>query len=227
MDPERAIKGFGMLLVISLVATPVLAQEAGELEPYLGLKDQFELALPIGWSVFDQGAILSGKPGKTGPPVVFSSEPIDGKAMMSGDKDALEKVVRQLSHVEIGALAGFMMDRLPAKKGMSCTGFDVKAQKTILDLMGTDPMFGPKRTTREKPAAEILVVGGCQGLRIKGKGTASTGAGKNLDVFAVSDGEVLFLFKLLNLDEHYPKNLDTFERVMATLRMAAAPSARS
>ncbi len=98
-----------------LVAVPALAEAPEGFQPFLGMKDQFELALPSGWSAFDQAAILTGKPGKTGPPVVFSSEPIDGQAMMSGDEQALQKVVGQLSSVEVGALAGFTLDRLPAK----------------------------------------------------------------------------------------------------------------
>jgi hypothetical protein len=214
--------GASTLFVLWFVAMPVLAQEAQELHPYFAMKDQFTIALPVGWSVYDQGMALSRKSGKTGPPIVFCSEAIDGKAMTSGDEEALQKVIRQLSGVEIGAIAGFTLDRLPAKKGMSCEGFDAKAEKKLLDLMGTDPMFGPGRTIREKPHAEPVVIGGCQGLRLKGKGTASTGAGKNLDVFAVSDGEVLFLFKLLNLDEHYPQNLGTFERIVSTVKLAVA-----
>lgn len=201
------------------------AQEVGDLQQYSGMKDQFELALPKGWSVYDQGMVLSSKPSKTGLPVVFCSEPIDGKAMLSGDRRAVEKVADQLASVETGALAGFILDRLPAKQGMSCHGFDATAQKMLLDLMGTEPMFGPGRITRGKPHAEPLVIGGCQGLRIKGKGTARTGDGRSLDVFAVSDGETLFLFKLENLDEHYPKNIDTFERIMSTLRLTATPTA--
>jgi hypothetical protein len=221
MKHECVAKRYFILLVLWFVSIPSLAQEVEYLQPYSGMKDQFELALPTGWSVFDQGMVLTGKPSKTGP-VVFCSEPIDVKAMMSGDRRALEKVADQLASVETGSLAGFMLDRLPAKKGMSCRGFDAKAQRLLLDLMGTDPMFGPGRTTREKPHAEPFVVGGCQGLRIKGKGTARTGDGKNLDLFAVSDGDVLFLFKLLNLDEHYPKNIGIFERIVSTLRLTGA-----
>jgi hypothetical protein len=58
---------------------------------------------------------------------------------------------------------------------------------------------------------------------LRGKGTASTGDGKILDVFAISDGEVVFFFKLLNVDEHYPKNVGTFERIVLTVKLTAAP----
>jgi hypothetical protein len=208
--------------LLSLVVVLVLAQQPEGFEPYLGMKDQFTLALPVGWSVYDQQEVLMGKRGKTGLPVVFSSEVIDGQAMKSGGQQALDKVLGQLTSVEIGLLESFTLDRLPAKKGMSCNGMDSKAQKQLLDLMGTDPMFGRRQTIRVKPHAEPAIIGGCQGLRVKGKGASSTGEGKVLDVFAVSDGEVLFLFKLLNLDEHYPKNLVTFEKVMSTLKMALA-----
>jgi len=198
-------------------------------EPFLGMKDQFEIALPAGWSVLDQGAgFRGGKPGKTGPPVVFSSELIDIQASMSmqpgaAQHAAAEKIAEQLGGVEVGEIAGFKLERLPAEKGMSCDGFDQQAQKKLLKLLGTDPMFGPDEITREKPHADSIVVGGCQGLRVRGKGTASTGEGKRLDktldIYAVSDGQVLFLFMLNNLDEHYPKNLGTFEKAMSTLTL--------
>ncbi|MBX3635132.1 MAG: hypothetical protein KF683_07060 [Rubrivivax sp.] len=206
------------------MAAAVFAQDGAELQPFLGMKDQFELSLPAGWSVFDQGLVLTGKPAKTGLPVVFAAEPIDGSAMMSGNREAVVKVADQLAGVETGRIAGFMLDRLPARRGMSCSGFDRSAQRALLELVGRDPMFGPGRTVREAPRAEAMPLGGCQGLRLQGKGTTSGGDGKNLDVFAVSDGEVVYFFKLLNVDEHREKNLATLERVLATLRLTAAPA---
>ena len=100
------------------------------------MKDQFEIALPAGWSVYDQAPVVGAVPGKGGPPVVFSSEVIDGKAIASGDREALRKVLSQMSGVEVGSIPGFMLDRLPARKGMSCKGFDKSAEKQLLDLLG-------------------------------------------------------------------------------------------
>ena len=209
-------------LLLLVVTSPVVAQPPKGFAAYEGLKEQFVLSLPLGWSVFNQQEILTGNAGKVGP-VVFCSETIDAKAMLSGDEKALEKVMNQLVRAEVGMIAGFMLDRLPAKKGMSCKGFEKKAQKELLKLVGTDPMFGPGRTTREKPRAEAVTIGGCEGLRIKGKGEARTGAGKMLDVFAVSDGNYVYLFMLLNLDEHYAKNVGIFEEVLSTLTLTASP----
>jgi hypothetical protein len=209
-------------LLFSVVAVPVLAQQPEGFEPYIGMKDQFTLALPVGWSVYDQQEVLMGKRGKTGPPVVFSSEVIDGRALMSGDKQAALKVADQLSGIETGRLSGFALNRLPARYGMSCNGIDGQARARLLELLGNEPMFGRGRTIREKPHAEPTLIGGCQGLRVKGKGEARGGGGRILDVFAVSDGDVLFLFTLENLEEHYPKNLGTFEKVLSTLKLAVA-----
>jgi hypothetical protein len=191
--------------------------------PYIGMKDQFTIALPVGWSVYDQLEVLTGKRGKTGPPVVFSSEAIDGRAMMSGDKQAALKVAEQLSGIETGRLSGFALDRLPARYGMSCNGIDGEARARVLELLGSDPMFGRGRTIEKKPYAEPILIGGCQGLRVKGKGGARGGGGRILDVYAVSDGDVLFLFKLENLEVHYPMNLGTFEKVLSTLELAVTP----
>jgi hypothetical protein len=212
-------------LLLSVFALPVLAQqpEAEGFVPYVGMKDQFTIALPVGWSVYDQQEVLTGKRGKTGPPVVFSSEVIDGRAMMSGDKQAALKVADQLSGIETGLLSGFALDRLPARYGMSCNGIDGEARARLLELLGRDPMFGRGRTIREKLHAEPTLIGGCQGLRVKGKGEARGGGGRILDVFAVSDGDVLFLFMLQPLEEHYAKNLGAFEKALSTLELALAP----
>ncbi len=227
MYHRLSVHGFGTLVALTISSASVVAQETEEFEPYVGMRNQFVVALPSGWSVFDQGAVLSGKASETGPPVVFSATQIDAQALKSGAKESVEKVAQQLAYVEVGRIAGFIMERLPAKKGMSCEGFDAKSHQRIVELMGTDPMFGPGRTIREKPSGEMIPLGGCSGLRLRGKGTARTGAGKTLDVFAVSDGKVLYLFKLLNLDEHYPRNLETFESIMATLELTAASKKNS
>lgn len=215
------------LLPLAPARAAPTARAAGDLVPYSGMGDQFEIDLPAGWSVYDQGLVLSGKPGRTSPlPVVFCSEPIDGRAMMSGDSEAQRKVTEQLVGIEAGALPGFVLDRLPAKRGMTCGGFDAGARQKLLDLMSTDPMFGQGRTVLESPRAEPMPIGGCQGLRVQGRGTGGSGGGKHLDVFAVSDGEVLFLFKLANLDEHYPRNVGLFERIVSTLRLTGAAAPR-
>ena len=222
MKRASTVGKLATLLTLFFVAPSALAEEAGDLQPYTGMKDQFEISLPAGWSVFDQGAAMGGKSAKTGLPIIFSSVSIDSKAMLSGDQQALRKVEEQMVGIELGGIPGFMLDRLPAQKGMSCSGFDSKAQKKVLDIVGKDPMFGKGRTIREKPHAETQTIGACQALRVRGKGTTAKGSGKNLDVFALSDGKVLFLFELFNLDEHYVKNVGTFEKIISTVKLAAA-----
>ena len=54
---------------------------------------------------------------------------------------------------------------------------------------------------------DAIQVGSCQGSRYKGEGKKGTWI---LDVRAVSDGEVLYLFSLRNTDENYASNIDTF-----------------
>jgi hypothetical protein len=87
MEKARGVNGVSMFLLLLLVSSALPAQQLEGFETYGGMKDQFEIALPVGWSVYDQTVVLTGKPAKTGPPVVFASELIDGKAMMSGDQE--------------------------------------------------------------------------------------------------------------------------------------------
>ena len=79
MKNAHSIATLAIVLVFSLLSGPLWAQAPAGFELYLGMKDQFEIALPAGWSVYDQGAVVGAVPGG-GPPVVFfSSEVIDGK----------------------------------------------------------------------------------------------------------------------------------------------------
>lgn len=194
-------------------------------ETYEGLKEQFVLSLPVGWSVYNQVEALTGSPGETGT-VAFSAETLDSKAipeaMKSGDQERINKLMEQLARLEIGEAQGFFLERLTAKKGMSCSGFETKAEKKVLKLMGTDPMFGPDRTTHQEPQGEPVTIGGCQGLRFKGKGETRSGDPKIFDVFAFSDGKVLYLFQLLNIEEHYAVNVGIFEEVLSTLELAVS-----
>jgi hypothetical protein len=164
-------------------------------------------------------------PSKTGLPIVFSSETIDGRAMMSGEQDAARKVAQQFVGIESGQLPGFVLDRLDASYGMSCKGIDGRARKKLLELLASDPMFGGGRNAVKKLDVQPTLIGGCQGLRVKGKSEPRDGEATILDVFAVSDGEVLFLFKLQNLEGNYATNLGTFERALATLQLAVARKA--
>jgi hypothetical protein len=45
----------------STVAVPAPLQEP--LVPFEGLKEQFTISLPAGWTVYNQTEVLSGKPG--------------------------------------------------------------------------------------------------------------------------------------------------------------------
>lgn len=185
-----------------------------------GMKDQFQLALPAGWSALDQGEMMTGKKEKTGMPVIFSAEAIDLKP--TKDQEALTKMVDQITRLQEGVMPGFVLDRLAAKRGMTCEGFDEKAAKGLLKLMLTDPMFGSGQKTLEKPSASPAGTGGCAGLRVKGKAENAKGEVRVMDIFAVSDGDVLFLFKLVNLEKHHAVNVGQFETIMGTLEMLAA-----
>lgn len=58
---------FAKLLLLSVIATPVLGGQPEGFETYLGMKDQFTLALPEGWSVYDQGLVMESRPRQDRP----------------------------------------------------------------------------------------------------------------------------------------------------------------
>jgi len=71
MERRGTIRYLGSAIVIVLNATMPLADAAEDLVPFEGLKEQFTIALPGGWNVYNQSEALSGERGPFG--VVFFS----------------------------------------------------------------------------------------------------------------------------------------------------------
>lgn len=177
---------------------------------YEGHKAEFTIALPQGWTVYDQGAMLTGKPSPVGMLIFTSSSP---KGL------EIEAQLKLVGKMDTGELPSFFVDRNPAKKGTTCGSFPDKAQKDVAKLI----QRGFSGTNVEPPRVEAAMVGGCQGLRVRIDVREKDGTEWKADVRAVSNGNTLYLFSLRNHKGNFEKNLDAYEKAMATLRMAVAP----
>ena len=61
-----------------------------------------------------------------------------------------------------------------------------------------------------------------RGVRIHGTGQpAKESTPQTLDVYAVSDGKVLYLFTLRNHADNYKKNVEVFQKSVATAKLSA------
>lgn len=199
------------MIVLALAWSFVLAAATQGYEAYDGLKDQFTIDLPAGWRAYDQNQALSGKPSAEGV-VVFSAQAVTKEGETTADPNIM-------SRVDSGDLPSFFVDRQPAVKGISCAGFSKSEAYNLGVKLTSDPIFGAMR--RYFSAMPIkhdkIQVGGCQGLRYKGEGKKGEWI---LDVRAVSDGKVLYLFSLRNTAANYAKNIATFEKAIGTLKLA-------
>jgi len=180
-------------------------------ETFDGLKDQFTVALPAGWSAYNQNQALSGNPSLFGV-VVFSAQAVNKEGETTADSNVM-------SRVDTGDLPSFFVDRQPAAKGMSCTKFTKSAAYDLGVTLTKDPIFGAARSyfSATPIKHDEIQVGGCQGIRYKGEGKKGEWI---LDVRAVSDGKVLYLFSLRNRAGNYAKNIATFDNAMGTLQLA-------
>ena len=184
---------------------------------YEGSKEQFTIALPKDWTVYDQGQMMkaSGMRMPTGVAdmVIFyqSSDPA-AQAMLSPEL---------MGKVDTGVLPSFFLQRQRADKGMSCSGFSDKAEKRAVDLIGKDSEFKGKNAV-EAAHAESVAVGGCKGLKISAKGKRGQGATLVAEAYVASDGETMYVFSLRNPAENFDKNVDVFHKAISTLRLAAA-----
>lgn len=180
-------------------------------ETYEGHKDQFTIALPVGWTTYDQEASLTDRRSSIGV-VVFSARPVTEEGQTTADENLL-------SQVDTGEMPSFFVDRQPASKGMSCAKFSRNSAYGIGIQLAQDPIFGfVRRMFSATPLKHDKIdVGGCQGLRFRGRG--KKGAWR-LAVLAVSDGRVLYLFSLRNEAGNFAKNIDIFDEAIATLQLA-------
>ena len=200
-----------VVIVLVLFWSLTFAAAPEGYETYSGLKDQFTIDLPAGWSVYDQAQVLSGTPGTQGV-VVFSAQAVTKEGETTADPSIMARV-------DSGDLPSFFVDRQPAAKGMSCAGFSRSAAYDLGVKLTNDPIFGATR--RLFSATPIkhdpIQVGGCQGLRYKGEGKKKEWI---LDVRAISDGKVLYLFSLRNQAGNYARNIATFDKAIGTLELA-------
>lgn len=205
----RRVVPLAMLSLVSSIGSPQ-AQVPDGFVLYEGHKAEFTIALPQGWTVYDQLEAITGKPSPLGMLIFTSSSP---KAL------AIEQQLEVMGKMDRGELPSFFVDRAPAKKGMTCASFPEKTQKEVVGLL--------KRSLPganvEAPRVEADTVGGCRGLRVRMHVRAKDGTEWLADIRAVSDGKTLYLFSLRNHSANFEKNLESYEKAMSTVRLAGAP----
>jgi hypothetical protein len=183
-----------------------------------GIQDQIAIALPDGWSVYDQTEAVTGKPSALGI-VIFSALPLTKEGGKTPD-------VETLARVDTGELASFFVDRKKADKGMKC---EKLSRTTVYDL-GTMLNQDPSIATAGRrifagglePSHTDVEIGGCRGVRfVLQAHEKDLARHRVVDVRAVSDGTTLYLFSLRNKGEHYAANLEALEKAVASVRFAA------
>jgi hypothetical protein len=183
-----------------------------------GIREQLEITLADGWSIYDQTEALTGKPSALGV-VIFSAEPLTKEGARTPDGPTLAKV-------DLGELPSFFVDRKKADKDMKCEKLSKSAIYNIGTWVNQDPsvstlgrkLFG----AAQAPDHTDIEVGGCRGVRFLLEANKNDPAKhKVVDVRVVSDGKTLYMFSLRNRGVHYAANLGTFEKAMASVRFVA------
>src|SRR2546425_12991965 len=90
MERRGAIGCSGSAIVIVRNATIPLADAADDLVPFEELREQFTIALPGGWNVYNQSGALSGERGPFGV-VFFSAQPLTKPGEKTADMELLSK----------------------------------------------------------------------------------------------------------------------------------------
>jgi hypothetical protein len=172
-------------------------------------KAEFTIALPQGWTIYDQGAVMTGKPSAAGM-LIFSATDIHSLPV--------DKQLEIMGQIDTGEAPAFFVDRQKAKGGASCASFPEKTQKDVAKLV--QKSFSG--TNVKPPVVEAATVGGCQGLHVRLDVKLKDGTEWVVDVRAVSTGTTLYLFSLRNHKDNFEKNLEAFEKSMATLKMTGS-----
>jgi hypothetical protein len=215
MKPRGTIRYWGMTIAVALSATMPPADAADDLVPFEGLKEQFTIALPGGWNVYNQSEALSGERGPFGV-VLFSAQTL----IKPGEKTADAQL---LAKADVGEIPSFFVDRQAAGKDMACSEFSRMAGGRVAGMVRKDPAFSRGRALPMQFFPERIELGGCQGFKVQLRAMHSSPEQAEwiIDARAVSDGRVLYLFALRARAEHYQKALGTFEKVLATLKLSS------
>jgi hypothetical protein len=211
------------------VPPPVSSQaEAADALPegfvlYEGEKSQFTIAFPKGWVAQDQSQMSLGK-GKSKFNLTLFYLPLNPTPEESKSVELMTKLMTKLANgIDTGEIPSFFVQKTPAKNGMSCAGLSEKADKDVFKMITGDPILGKGAAILEAPRSEPISVAGCKGIRIRGTGQpAKENAPETLDVYAASDGKVLYLFTLRSHADNYKKNAEIFEKSVATAKLTAA-----
>lgn len=205
-----------LLVILSplLLFSRMAASESAGFEPYEGLKEQFTLALPHGWLVYNQSR--SGSPHGV---VMFSSASlrISGKGKTKAELIEMSRV--QATQVDSGELASFFVDRYPAKSGMSCNGFSKGASKAKLRVLTSATALGGGSKLIEPAQVEPMALGGCQGLKVLVRAQTPEGWELVMLVYSFSDDQTTYDFTLRNRKEFFEKNRPVFDKVLSTLKI--------
>ena len=214
--------------VSTTAPSPVSSQAAsadaspGDLVPYEGQKNEFTISLPKGWVAQDQSLMPGVKEDSRFNIIIFYLSP--NPSSRDSKTVPFELVPASLmTKVDTGEIPSFFAQKLPAKKGMSCDGFSESAEKYVFKTVTGVPTFGKGATIVEAPRSEPISFAGCKGIRVRGTGQASgASTPETNDVYAASDGKTLYLFSLRNHADYYKKNVDVFQKSLATARLTAA-----
>lgn len=214
---------FGVLTLVSSAVAQTASSDADN-APYMtyqGNRDQFTVELPQGWHVVDQSPYS-----KTGV-IAFYSQPIEIKL----DKDPVIAGQQQADFMQLmndmtsGALPTFFADRYKADKGMSCGGYDARAQKKKVKIFTSAAALGRKPKLLGEPETAAVDFGGCRGLKVTFRAVADYGATLKMQVYTAAVDGLTYDFALLTEERFFAQNLPWFERMIASVRLTDATPA--
>lgn len=211
---------FGALLLsLSAFAQSELpADSDATFKPYQGNRDQFTLEIPDGWHVVDQSPY-----GDAGV-IAFYSQPM--QVRLDKDPEIARQQQRDFEKMLNGFLSGelpsFFMDRYKAGKGMTCAGFDKRAQKKKLSIYVKSDVLGKKSKVIGEPEVSAAPLGGCQGLKVLINANTADGRTMKMLIYTAAVDDVTYDVVLITEPQYFAQNLPWFERVISTMRLTGA-----
>ena len=209
------------VLLFSLSAfaqTDIPVSDELPFKPYHRNRDQFTLEIPAGWHVVDQS------PFSDMGVVAFYSQPLEMKidkdpVIAQQQKQAFQQLMKSM---ESGELPSFFVDRYKADKGMTCAGFDARAQKMKLKIFVKSGVLGKQSKILGEPEVATAPVGGCQGLRVLIRATTAMGATMHMLVYSAAVDGITYDLALIGEPQYFARDLPWFERVVASMRLTGA-----
>jgi len=187
-------------------------------EPFEGLEHLLSVAVPREWSLEHRSAVVQD--GRVHEGVLYFHEPFDSPDTRSDPESEALDSKRRRDGIGRGEIRAIRLERRHADRGMKRDGFSEEAVDRFVGEMLRDRNQLGTLATSSPPRTRIVTVDGLTGVRVRGEGTDPAGTARYVESVAISDGAMLYVFRMVGPVDRRESDSRLLDTVLDTVRFA-------